>query len=112
MPSSGAAPSREWTLMSASSSRVTVVIPNWNGRRHLPDCLDSLAVQNFRDFEILLVDNASSDDGLNWVEDHHPEVTVVRREINGGFAAAVNDRALMAPANPAALIARAAVAQE
>jgi GT2 family glycosyltransferase len=76
--------------MSASSSRVTVVIPNWNGRWLLPDCLDSLAVQNFRDFEILLVDNASSDDGLNWVEDHHPEVTVVRREINGGFAAAVN----------------------
>ena len=77
--------------MSVSRARVTVVIPNWNGRRHLPECLDSLATQCFRDFEVLLVDNASSDNGLAWVEDHHPDVRVVRRPDNGGFAAAVND---------------------
>lgn len=76
--------------MPAAAPRVTVVIPNWNGRPHLPECLAALAAQRFRDFEVLLVDNASADDGVAWTAAHHPEVRVVRRAANGGFAAAVN----------------------
>ncbi len=71
--------------------RVTVIIPNWNGRRHLPECLATLAAQSYRDFGVVLVDNASGDDGVEWVEAHHPEVRVLRRAVNGGFARAVND---------------------
>jgi len=70
---------------------VTVVIPNWNGRAHLPGCLEALAAQTLRDFRVVLVDNASSDDGVDWVREHHPEVVVVRRLDNGGFAVAVNE---------------------
>jgi GT2 family glycosyltransferase len=77
--------------MSSPPPRVCVVIPNWNGRRHLPECLASLAAQTFRDFGITLVDNASGDDSLEWVQSHHPEVSVLRRLDNGGFAAAVNE---------------------
>ena len=77
--------------MTDAGPRVTVVIPNWNGRAHLPGCLDALAAQTRQDFRVVLVDNASSDDGVEWVAAHHPGVTVVRRPDNGGFAAAVNE---------------------
>jgi GT2 family glycosyltransferase len=70
--------------------RVTVVIPNWNGRRHLPECLAALRAQTFKDFEIVLVDNASSDDGVSWVRNRFPDVQVLQRQDNGGFATAAN----------------------
>jgi hypothetical protein len=77
--------------VSLTPPTVTVVIPNWNGREHLPGCLAALAAQTLGDFEVVLVDNASSDDGVAWVREHHPEVTVVERPDNGGFAVAVNE---------------------
>jgi GT2 family glycosyltransferase len=76
--------------MRSSQPRVTVVIPNWNGRKHLPECLASLSAQTFSDFDTLLVDNASSDDGVPWVRDRYPEVRVLQRQDNGGFSRAVN----------------------
>jgi GT2 family glycosyltransferase len=74
----------------SSEPRVTVVIPNWNGRRHLPECLASLSAQTFTDFDTILVDNASGDDGVQWVRDHYPDVLVLQRQENGGFSTAVN----------------------
>jgi GT2 family glycosyltransferase len=77
-------------LMRVVSPRVSVVIPNWNGLGHLPECLEALTAQSFTDFEILLVDNASSDGSVEWVRQDHPEVRIVQRSDNGGFAKAVN----------------------
>jgi GT2 family glycosyltransferase len=76
--------------MPAPSPRVTVVIPNWNGLRHLPECLEALAAQSFTDFDVILVDNASSDAGVAWVLEYHPWVRIVQRPDNGGFSRAVN----------------------
>jgi len=76
--------------MQRTVPKVTVVIPNWNGLCHLPECLASLAAQSFADFETLIVDNASADGGIAWVRMQYPEVSVVELEDNGGFAKAVN----------------------
>jgi GT2 family glycosyltransferase len=57
---------------------------------HLPECLSALSAQSFRDFTVLLVDNASSDGSVEWVREHHPEVRILRRPDNGGFSKAVN----------------------
>jgi GT2 family glycosyltransferase len=76
--------------MPAPPPRVTVVIPNWNGMLHLSECLSALSAQSMSDFEVLLVDNASSDGSVAWVREHHPEVRILRRPDNGGFAKAVN----------------------
>ena len=76
--------------MATNAPRVTVVIPNWNGRQHLPRCLDSLAAQTYKDFEMIVVDNASTDTSVEWVREHHPEVHILQREDNGGFSKAVN----------------------
>jgi GT2 family glycosyltransferase len=70
--------------------RVTVVIPNWNGKRFLKLCLGTLRDQSFTDFETLLVDNGSTDDSRSFVEEHFPEVQVIPLGENRGIAAAFN----------------------
>ena len=53
-------------MLTASRSQVnpiiSIIIPNWNGAHHLPDCLDSLQRQSYSRFEVILVDNGSTDD--------------------------------------------------
>ncbi len=69
---------------------VAVVIPHWNGQRFLAGCFDSLRRQRFRDFEVVLVDNGSRDDSVEFTAAHYPEVRIVRLPENRGFAGAVN----------------------
>ena len=70
--------------------RVTVVILNWNGRRFLAPCLDAVLAQTFRDFEIVLVDNGSSDGSVDFLRAHYPQVRLVANAHNVGFAAGNN----------------------
>lgn len=56
----------------------------------LADCLNSLRFQTFRDFEVILVDNGSVDDSVDFVRAAYPEVKLMRRTTNTGFAAANN----------------------
>ena len=69
---------------------VSVIIVNWNGLSHLPDCLGSLSQQTFRDFEVILVDNGSEDDSVSFVKQHYSWVELVRLDENKGFAAGNN----------------------
>jgi GT2 family glycosyltransferase len=69
---------------------VAVIIPNWNGRRFLAACFDSLRAQRFRDFEVILVDNGSRDDSVEFTAAYYPEVRILAFPTNVGFAAAVN----------------------
>jgi GT2 family glycosyltransferase len=68
----------------------SIIIPNWNGREHLPVCLASLRAQTCRDFEIIVVDNASGDGSREWLAREHPEARVIALERNRGFAPACN----------------------
>lgn len=70
--------------------RVTVIIPNWNTRRFLGACLNSLRRQTFEDFETLLVDSGSTDGSLAFVAENFPEVRTVALGENRGFSGAVN----------------------
>lgn len=70
--------------------RVSIIIVNWNGLKHLPDCLASLQRQSFRDFEVVLVDNGSSDGSLAYLRQEHPWVEVVALPENRGFAGGNN----------------------
>jgi GT2 family glycosyltransferase len=69
---------------------VSVIIPNWNGRRFLAACFQSLRAQRFHDFEVVLVDNGSRDDSLALTAAEFPEVRVIALPENVGFAPAVN----------------------
>jgi GT2 family glycosyltransferase len=71
-------------------SPVTVVVPNWNGVSHLPECLAALASQTRQDFELIVVDNASTDTSVQWLEENAPTARIVRRAVNGGVSACIN----------------------
>jgi GT2 family glycosyltransferase len=68
----------------------SVIVPNWNGLRFLPTCLNALRQQTFRDFEIIVVDDASTDDSRALLKNDFPETRVIALEQNRGFAHAVN----------------------
>ena len=69
---------------------VSVVIANWNGRRHLAACLPALARQTYPNFETVIVDNGSTDGSPAWLAEHYAAVTVIANTHNRGFAAANN----------------------
>jgi len=65
---------------------ISVIIANLNGERYLADCLQSLADQTFRDFEVIVVDNGSTDNSLALLRKDFPWVKVIALESNTGFA--------------------------
>jgi len=69
---------------------VSVIIPNWNGVHHLSTCLDALRHQTYPDFEVVVVDNASSDESLELLR-NYPEVKVIPLRRNLFFSGAVNE---------------------
>jgi len=69
---------------------VSVVIVNFNGLRFLETCLSSLARQTFKNFEIILVDNNSSDGSAGYIRERFPMVTLIETGKNLGFAGGTN----------------------
>ncbi len=72
------------------SKMMTVIIPNWNGLRLLPTCLNALRQQTYRDFETIVVDNGSTDGSRELIAREYAEARVVALDSNRGFAPAVN----------------------
>lgn len=70
---------------------VYIVIPNYNGLHHLKDCFDSLRAQTYKEFKIILVDNNSDDESINYANQNYPEVITIELTTNTGFAKAVNE---------------------
>lgn len=73
-----------------AAMRISIVIPNWNGARHLPVCLQALRTQTLPPHEVLLVDNASADESLALIARDFPEVRVIALSSNLRFAGACN----------------------
>lgn len=68
----------------------SIIFANWNGAHHLPVCVNALRQQTVRDFEIILVDNASRDNSLEVLARDFPEVNVIALKENRGFAGGSN----------------------
>ena len=81
--------------MTKKVPQIAIVITNWNGQQYLEPCLRSIFAQDFRDFEVLLVDNASTDDSVEFVRRHYPQVRLLQNEKNVGLCAA-NNRGIQA----------------
>ena len=67
----------------------SVLIPTWNGKDLLRACLDSLARQSWKDFEVVVADNGSSDGTAAMLEEEFAWVRVVALARNLGFACGV-----------------------
>jgi GT2 family glycosyltransferase len=68
---------------------VTVIIPNYNGKPFLKECLRSLKNQNYQ-FEIIIIDNASNDGSVKYITENYPESILIENKTNLGFGRAVN----------------------
>jgi GT2 family glycosyltransferase len=68
----------------------SVVVPNWNGRVWLEDCLTALAGQTLSPLEVIVVDNGSSDGSLEYLRAEHAGVRILELRRNTGFAHAAN----------------------
>jgi GT2 family glycosyltransferase len=71
-------------------TKVSVVIPNWNGEGLLKNCLPSLKKQTLKKFETIIIDNGSTDGSVKYIEKHFPEMRVIKLKQNIGFSPAVN----------------------
>lgn len=69
---------------------LSVIIPNWNGARFLPTCLESLRAQHFTDLEVIVVDNASADESVILLKRDYAELRLVELPENRGFTGACN----------------------
>ncbi len=86
---------------SPSMPLVSVIIPTCNGvNRYIDQAIASVLSQTFQDFELIIIDDASTDGTLEYVQDlilklmpAHQQITYSQREINGGPAVARNDGA-------------------
>ncbi|EHO17175.1 hypothetical protein HMPREF9623_00774 [Stomatobaculum longum] len=69
-------------------ARVTVVIPNYNGMKYLPQCIAALRRQTERDFSLLVMENGSTDGSAEWLREEG--IPTIFSEKNLGFAGGVN----------------------
>lgn len=91
---------------------ISIIVINLNGRTLLAECFDSLFAQNYTQskIEIILVDNGSIDQSIQFVKENYPDVRVVEAGRNLGFAGGNNAGAEIATGEYLALINNDAVA--
>lgn len=80
-------------------SRVSIVILNWNGLGYLQECLASLQAQTYADWQVIVVDNGSTDGSVEWAARKFPQARLICNKTNLGFAAA-NNQAIRASDAP------------
>lgn len=74
--------------------QVTVVVLNWNGVAYIERCLAALAGQTYPSYDVVVVDNGSTDGSAELVAERFPWVRLIRNQENRGFAAGNNQAIL------------------
>ncbi len=69
---------------------VSIIILNHNGREYLERCLKSVRKQNGLQFEVIVVDNSSTDGSGAYVRQHFPDIHLIESDRNLGFAGGAN----------------------
>lgn len=76
--------------MATRTPAVSIIIVSWNTSGLLRDCLNSIQAQTAASHEVIVIDNASSDDSPAMVATEFPDVVLIANTDNRGFAAANN----------------------
>lgn len=69
--------------------KISIIIPNWNGRRLLEKNLPAVLAAG--PDEVIVVDDASEDNSVSFLKKKYPKVKIVQHEKNSGFASSCND---------------------
>jgi GT2 family glycosyltransferase len=73
------------------SPKIAVVILNWNGRAFLEQFLPFVILSEYSNYELIIADNASTDDSILFLEKNYPEARIIRLPENYGFAKGYNE---------------------
>jgi glycosyltransferase involved in cell wall biosynthesis len=93
-----------WIIVDRSMARVTILLPNYNRKTSLRQCLESVLAQRFQDWRLVVGDNASDDGSADVVRSFSDSrIRLVRRERNVGYVA--NTNLLLGEADDSELIA-------
>lgn len=65
---------------------ISIIVLNWNGKKHLKKCLSACINQTYPKLEVILVDNASTDGSVKYVTNTYPSVIINKNDENLGFA--------------------------
>ncbi len=65
---------------------ISVIVVNWNGQAFLQECLEALVGQTYDKFEIIFVDNGSTDASVDFVSQNFPQIAILALSENYGFA--------------------------
>lgn len=76
--------------MHTSPKRIAVVILNWNGRNFLEKFLPDVVRFSSEEAEVIIADNASTDDSVSFLEKNHPSLRIIRLEENKGYTGGYN----------------------
>lgn len=70
---------------------VSIVILNWNGRKFLEQFLPSVVASTYSNFNIVVADNASTDDSIPFLRSYYPLIKIIELKENYGFAKGYNE---------------------
>jgi GT2 family glycosyltransferase len=77
--------------MSQNTPKVSIVILSWNGRKFLEQFLPSVIKTKYDNLELIVGDNASTDDSIEFVRNNYPQVKIITLTKNYGFAGGYNE---------------------
>ncbi len=81
---------RPMLAYSDETPKIAVIVLNWNGKRDTLACLESLEKLTYPNFEIIVVDNGSTDDSVSAIREHFPQHLLIETGANLGFAGGNN----------------------
>lgn len=78
---------------------ISIIILTCNSSKFIGNCLSSVFAQNYRDFEVIIVDNGSSDNTVSFIKQKYPDVILILNKTNQGAAKARNQGINIAKGN-------------
>jgi GT2 family glycosyltransferase len=71
--------------------KIAVVILNWNGKKFLEQFLPNVLEHSADRAEVIIADNASTDDSVEFLKQNYPHIRLIQNAENGGFSKGYND---------------------
>jgi len=72
--------------MTEKIKKCSVIILNYNGKKYLKECLNSLMNQTYSDYEIIISDNGSTDGSVDFIKKSYPRIILIENGENLGYA--------------------------